>query len=121
MNSKDTYRLNEANAQKRLAEFQAENNVTLEGEIAAAKLLLEEALQQKSVGTSLAILNVISNLVKSHRLEATRTGELLSRNAVRKLGKEIGDRTAIGTGNQAPSAAFPGIAKDVTKVIHGTH
>ncbi len=37
------------------------------------------------------------------------------------LGKEIGDKTAIGTGNTPPSMAFPQIAKDVTKVIHAGH
>jgi multiple sugar transport system substrate-binding protein len=36
------------------------------------------------------------------------------------LSKEINDMTPLGTGHQSPAAAFPVIARDVTRVINGS-
>ncbi len=90
MDNKTRYKMNEAISQKRLDELQSQRDGTLEAEIAAARLLLESALQNNS-GQALAIMSVLGNLVKTDRLQRIQSGELLDKQQLVKLAGEMSD------------------------------
>jgi hypothetical protein len=84
----ENYRLNEAKQQARLEQFKRSAGLaTLENEIALARTLLEA--NQGNVLLVRDLLGVIVALVKTHRQQRERDGELLERSAVEKLGEEM--------------------------------
>jgi hypothetical protein len=88
----DNYRLHEAEQQTRLGEFlKSEHLATLEREIALARVLLETAANANNLLLVRDLLAVLGNLVKAHRAQLEKDGELLNKNAVRKLLEEIAE------------------------------
>jgi hypothetical protein len=91
MNSKANYKLAEQKQQERLADFQSESAThDLSDSIALTKTLIESAANAGHTMLVKDLLGVLANLTKAHRIEQVRTGELLSKQAVRALGYKIG-------------------------------
>lgn len=92
MNTAENYRLNEAKQQSRLEEFRkSENLAGLEREIALARVLLESATNANNLVLVRDLLATIGTLVKAHRVQRERDGELLDKTAVSQLGRQIVD------------------------------
>ena len=90
VNSKANYRLAEQRQQERLAEFQLESAThDLSDSIALTKTLIESAANAGQMLLVKDLLGVLANLTKAHRIEQIRTGELLSKQAVRALGHKL--------------------------------
>jgi hypothetical protein len=81
--SASAYKLAEARAQERVAEFAAHPNPsTLEQELALCRFLIEEAVNSKSHNTAAVLLTTLNKLSRSHESAAIRNQQLLSRTVV---------------------------------------
>jgi hypothetical protein len=95
MDEKTTYKLNEDKQQKRLAQFSADTiTADLSDSIALTKTLIESAANAGQSVLVKDLLNVLANLTKAHRLEQVRAGELLNKNACRRLGRDLAEIVA---------------------------
>src|SRR5690349_18140867 len=81
--SVSNYRLNEARAAARVAEFARHPAPsTLEQELALTRFLIEEATNQGSLQTASTLLTTLNKLSRTHENAAIRANELLARSVV---------------------------------------
>ncbi|HZZ27970.1 MAG TPA: hypothetical protein VFE46_08185 [Pirellulales bacterium] len=95
MNEVTNYKLNEAKFNARVAEFrQSDNLATLRDELALAKSLIEDRLNSANDRAACLplvrdLLNTVGALVKANHTQELAAGELLTKDAVRILIKEV--------------------------------
>jgi hypothetical protein len=90
MNTKEQYRLREAEQQARLGEFLTSSSLaSLENEIALARTLLETATNAGNVMLVRDLLGVIGKLIHTHRQQMVQDGQLLGKAAVETLAESI--------------------------------
>jgi len=90
MNAIQPYRLDDETRAKRLAELtNTEHPTALEGELALARLLQEEAVNAGNTNTAIALLGVIGRLSQASEVAKFRRGELLNRMAVLTIASKI--------------------------------
>jgi hypothetical protein len=84
------YQLDDIARAKRLEELaDSENPNALESEIALARLLQEEAINQNDIGTAVALLNTIAKLSQTSEVAKYRRGELLTRATVLGIAQQM--------------------------------
>lgn len=90
MNLIQPYHLDDADRAKRLRELtDTEHPTALEGELALARLLQEEAVNAGNTNTAIALLGVIGRLSQASEVAKFRRGELLNRMAVLSIASKI--------------------------------
>ncbi|MGA2059118.1 MAG: hypothetical protein ABSG67_01455 [Thermoguttaceae bacterium] len=91
------YRLDDEGRAKRLKELtNTENPTSLEGEIAALRLLCEEALNAGQARTAMELMRVIGQLSHATEDAKFRRGELLSRVAVLSVARQFVEALSNG-------------------------
>jgi DNA-binding phage protein len=84
------YQLSNIARAKRLAELaDFDNPNALESEIAVARMLQEEAINQNDIGTAVALLNTIAKLSQTSEVAKFRRGELLTRATVLGIAQQM--------------------------------
>jgi hypothetical protein len=92
--SKTRYRMADETQRLRLADFEKSDDVSLSGDIAAARVLLENALQAGNASQALAVMGVLAALTKSERLRRIEDSTMLSKSAMRMVAQEMGRITS---------------------------
>jgi hypothetical protein len=91
------YRLDDEHRAKRLRELtNTENPTSLEGEIAALRLLCEEALNAGQNRSAMELMRVIGQLSQATEVAKFRRGELLSRVAVLSVARQFVEALSNG-------------------------
>ena len=84
------YQLSNVARAKRLEEFaDSENPNALESEIAVARLLQEEAINNNDMGLAVALLNTVAKLSQTSEVAKFRRGELLTRATVLGIAQQM--------------------------------
>jgi hypothetical protein len=84
------YQLSNVARAKRLEELaDFDNPNALESEIAVARMLQEEAINQNDIGTAVALLNTIAKLSQTSEVAKFRRGELLTRATVLGIAQQM--------------------------------
>lgn len=84
------YHLNDPKRMARLLELAGTPNPTaLEGELAVARMLQEEALNLGQTAVALSLLNVIGKLAQASEIAKYRRGELLAKTAILTLAHKM--------------------------------
>lgn len=86
------YKLTDAERQRRMDEFaEADQPAALAAELAAARLMVEEAMNAGHYNLAAALLQTVAKLGNAHTASQLRVGELLEKTAVLRLGRQIVD------------------------------
>jgi hypothetical protein len=84
------YRLAEADRQNRMDEFaETDQPTALAAELAAARLMAEEAMNARHYGLAAALLQTIAKLGNAHTASQLRIGELLEKAAIMRLASQL--------------------------------
>lgn len=89
--SKHEYRVSEAKRQERLKQISQEQSHDLSGELAIARLMLEEAVQAGNTGLAASLMEVVRRLSVDDLDRAKRERDLLDRHTIQQLGWAMGD------------------------------
>jgi hypothetical protein len=117
------YKLTDAERQNRMDQFAATDDPTaLAAELAAARLMAEEAMNAGHHHLAAALFGTIAKLGSAHVASQVRVGELLEKEAARRLGQEL-----VKLVTNAVQGRFPGwedameqLADQVVTVIEET-
>jgi hypothetical protein len=86
------YKLANAERQKRMDEFaQTDQPTALAAELAAARLMAEESMNAGHYSLASALLQTIGKLGAAHTASQYRLGEMLEKEAIMRLGKQLVD------------------------------
>ena len=86
------YKLTDAERQRRMDEFaETDQPAALAAELAAARLMVEEAMNAGHYNLAAALLQTVAKLGNAHTASQLRMGELLEKAAVMRIGKQLVD------------------------------
>jgi len=86
------YKLTDAERQRRMDEFaETDQPAALAAELAAARLMVEEAMNAGHYNLAAALLQTVAKLGNAHTASQLRVGELLEKAAVMRIGRQLVD------------------------------